>query len=63
MKSRFDADDMYCNNYLKMHGFAMFRRHGKRKGYSVRDRLVLPFAESYWLRKGRRVKFNKKRFS
>lgn len=60
MKSIFEAD-MYIfleasNNYRKLHGYAMSRSSGKRKGMSVRERISLPFPDAYWLRKGRRVK-------
>lgn len=56
MKSRFEADSLYSNNYLRMHGFAMIRRCGKSKYMSLRDKLDVPFVDYYTLRKGRRVK-------
>lgn len=62
MKSIFEADsNIYfeaSNNYRKLHSYAMCRRGGKRKKMSVRERISLPFPESYWLRKGRRVRKN-----
>lgn len=42
MKSRFDADSLYSNNYLKNHGYAMSRFGGKRKHMSLREKLSLP---------------------
>lgn len=60
MKSILEADsNIYLeasNNYKKLHSYAMYRRGGKRKKMSIRERISLPFPESYWLRKGRRVK-------
>ena len=56
MKSRLEAEYLYSNNYLRMHGYAMCRRKGKRKKMAFRHRVCLPFVDAYWLRKGRRVK-------
>ena len=56
MKSRFDADSLYSNNYLKMHWYAMCRRCGKRKKASIREKASMPFQENYILRRARRVK-------
>lgn len=56
MKSRFEADSLYSNNYLRLHGYAMSRFMGKRKKMTIREKLCIPFPDSYLLRKGRRVK-------
>mgnify|MGYP006992168191 CR=1 FL=1 len=56
MKSRFDAEDMYSNNYLRMHGYAMYRRKGKRKKMTLRDMVCVPFVDVYLLRRCRRVR-------
>lgn len=56
MKSRFDADSLYSNNYLRMHGYAMARFNGKRKHMSLREKLSVPFKDHCILRRGRRVK-------
>lgn len=56
MKSRFDADSLYSNNYLKLHGYAMCRRSGKRKKESLREKMSVPFPEKYILRRAGRVK-------
>lgn len=47
MKSRFDADAMHSNNWLRMHGFVMSRFCGKRKRMSMADYRSLPFAELF----------------
>lgn len=56
MKSRFEADSLYSNNYLRLHGYAMARFGGKRKHMSLREKLCIPFSDAYLLRRGRRVK-------
>lgn len=57
MKSRFEADSLYSNNYLRMHGYAMARFGGKRKHMSLREKLSVPFPDPILFRRGRRVKF------
>lgn len=47
MKSRFDADAMHSNNWLRMHGFAMSRFCGKRKRMSMADYYSVPFPELF----------------
>lgn len=57
MKSRFEEDFCYCsNNYLRLHGYAMPRRKGKRKRATIREQLDLPFTDAHILRKAGRVK-------
>lgn len=43
MKSRFEADGLYSNNWLRLHGYAMGRFGGKRKRMSMTDYSRLPF--------------------
>ena len=61
MKSRFEADGLYSNNYLRMHGYAMARIGGRRKRMTLRERMSVPFVDAYLLRRGRRVKKSKQR--
>ena len=56
MKSRFDADFLGSNNYLKLHGYAMARFAGKRKNATVRELIEVPFYNSMDIKKGRRVR-------
>lgn len=45
MKSRFEADSFYSNNWLRLHGYAMARFCGKRKCMSVTEAAMLPFPD------------------
>ena len=56
MKSRFEADSLYSNNYLRLHGYAMCRRKGRRKQMTLRERLCVPFPDDKLLLRGRRVR-------
>ena len=56
MKSRFEADSLYSNNYLRLHGYAMIRRSGKCKHMSLKEKLSVPFPDLNLLRRGRRIK-------
>lgn len=60
MKSRFEADSLYSNNWLRLHGYAMGRFGGKRKHISIADFNRLPFGKVS--NKGRRFlkRINKK---
>lgn len=64
MKSRFEAiyDCYLSNNYLRMHGYAMWRKKEKRerKKMTIREELSAPFPESYVIRRGKRVKMKSK---
>ena len=45
MKSRFDAEDLKSNNWLRMNGYAMSGFGGERKHNSFADYARLPFPE------------------
>lgn len=47
MKSRFEANSSYSNNWLRLHGYAMGRLGGKRKHISIADYARLPFPECF----------------
>lgn len=46
MKSRFEADSLYSNNWLRLHGYAMGRFGGKRKRMSIAECARAPFGKS-----------------
>lgn len=47
MKSRFEANSLYSNNWLRLHGYAMGRLGGKRKHMSIADYARFPFPECF----------------